>query len=112
MEANPVDPHRVTRLDTDRRGRADDLLERGKQGAIELEGQNLGARPCEGDGERTEPSTDLHDTVAGPDLRVGDDRACEVRVREEVLAERLRRADPVTIRELLQRGAPETSLTR
>ena len=70
--------------------------------------EDVTARLGERDGERSEAAPDLQDAVAGTDAGVRDDRAREVGVGEEVLAERLGRADAVTGGEILQRGAAET----
>ena len=59
------------------------------------------------DGERSEAGADLDHAIAGADARVGHDRSGEVRVDQEVLAERLRRADAVASGKVADRRRPE-----
>jgi hypothetical protein len=84
----------------------DRLLERRQQRAVELDREDLGAGPGERDREGPEPSPDLEDAVTEPDARVARDRAREVRIDQEMLAERLRRDDPVPAGEPSERGRP------
>jgi hypothetical protein len=59
--------------------------------------------------ERPESGADLEHAVAGSDAGVGDDRASEVRVGEEVLAEPLRGPEAVAGGEILQVRAAEAA---
>jgi hypothetical protein len=76
------------------------LRQRGGQRAIQLDRHHLASGLGEGDGEGAESGTHLHDPVPRADTGVGDDRAGQVGVDQEVLPERLRGPDPVTAGEV------------
>jgi hypothetical protein len=59
----------------------------------------MGSSFPQGTGQRAESGADLEDAISGSDLRGGDDRLRQVRVRQEVLTEILRGPDPVALRE-------------
>jgi hypothetical protein len=106
-ELPPVGAHRVELLDVDVRIRRHDLAKRRRQTAVELHGQHVAPGLAERDGDRAEPGPDLDDAVTTAHAGVGDDRAGQIRVGDEVLPERLRRADPVTLGERPQSAEPE-----
>jgi len=84
-----------------------------QEGAVELEREDLAPGGRQRDGERAEPGTDLQDAVARSDPGVGDDRAREVRVDQEVLPERLGWPDAVSLGEVAEGGPAEPArLTR
>jgi hypothetical protein len=85
----------------------DRLLQGGDQTSIELNGEHAGAGRRERHREGPEPGADLDDVVGRPDLGVGRDRAGEVGVDQEVLAERSRGPDRVTSREVPDRPGAE-----
>ena len=103
----PVEPHRVGLQHADGRPVPRHLLERGHEGPVELDGEHVGAGVGDRDGERAEPGPDLHHSVARRHTGVGDDRAREVRIDQEVLAERLRGADAVAGGEVADRAGAE-----
>ena len=85
------------------------------EAAVDLESPHLGAGCSERDGERTEPCADLDHAIPGADSGIPHDRSREVGVDQEVLAERLRRADAVASGELADRDRAErrrAALTR
>jgi hypothetical protein len=69
---------------------------------VGLDREHARPRAGERDRERPQAGTDLEDAVAGADARVRDDRAGEVRVGEEMLAEPLRGTEAVPGGERLQ----------
>jgi hypothetical protein len=73
------------------------LLEGAGEPAVELDREDPASRLGEGNRQRAEAGTDLQDRVVRTDARIGDDRAGEVGIDEEVLAERPGRGDPVTL---------------
>ncbi len=107
----PVGPHRVGDVDPHVRVGADDLGERSRQPAVDLDREDLGPGLGERDGQGPEPGPDLHDAVPVLDPGVRHDGPSEVGVGEEVLAPDLGRPDPVARREVLQLGAAETVRT-
>jgi len=66
----------------------------------------------EGDGERPEPRADLDDERSRGGAGVGRDRARQVRIDEEVLAERLGRPDLEPFGERADLLKPEDALPR
>ena len=46
--------------------------------------------------------------IAGADPGVPDDRPRDVRIEEEILAERLARSDPMPVRQVTELRGPET----
>ena len=75
---------------------------------VELDRAHVRTGVGQRDGERTDAGSDLDDPLAGLQLGEADDPARGVLVGEEVLAERLRRPDPVAREELadLARASP------
>jgi hypothetical protein len=88
--------HRVDLLHPDRGPPGHHVAEGGNKTAVELDGEDARAGFRERDRKRAEPGADLQDSVARAHAGVRNDRTREVRVGQEVLAERLRRSDPVT----------------
>ena len=103
----PVEAHHVGLEHRDAIERRDDLAERRDEAAIELNREHLRAGRGERQRERPEPGADLNHAIASGDAGVGGDRARQVRIDQEVLAERLRGADAVTPGELPDRAGAQ-----
>ena len=96
----PVELRRVGVQDLDRGPVPHRLGETRQQRSIELDRQHaLGARVGQRRRQRPEPRPDLDHAHPRPDPGVARDRAGEVRIQQEVLAERLGRADRVRLGE-------------
>jgi hypothetical protein len=91
---------------------AGDLLECREQPPVELDRENDGARVGESQREGSQPRPDLHDPLPRSHDREGGDPAGEVRIGQEVLAQGLGRADPVSLGEVAQRGPAEARALR
>jgi hypothetical protein len=76
------------------------VVQRRDQRRVELDRDHVGAARVERQGERAETRPDLDHPIAGADVRVADDRPRDVRIEQEVLAERPPGSDPVAVREL------------
>jgi hypothetical protein len=104
--------HRVGRHETDVLAFADDGSQRGEQRPVELDRGDATAGVRERQGERAEAGADLDHRIPRTNARVQDDGTGEVRVREEVLTERLRGPDVEAVGERPERRAPRGSVTR
>ena len=112
-QRGPVGAHRVGLDDPDLQERADDLLERPGDPAVGLDRQDRAPAAASATVSQAQARADLEDALAGRDAGVGDDRAGEVRVGEEMLAESLRGPESVAGGEVLQvRAAEAAGLTR
>ncbi len=76
--------------DPDRGAVRNGIPERRQQGPVELDREDLRRTGVgEGDGQGAHPGADLDHTSPGDHAGVGGDGAGEVRIQEEVLAQRL-----------------------
>ena len=87
--------------------RLDLVPEHRHQPAVDLDGGDRGARLRQRQRERAEPGADLDDAVARTDPGEPGDAPDGVRIDDEVLAERRRRAQPVGGRGARRRDARE-----
>ena len=106
QQSGQVDGHGVPLDDLDA-GRLHDRAQDGHDVAVGLDRHHRGPRLGQGEGQGTEPRTDLEDLGAGPGARQPGDPAHRVGVGDEVLAECPARPEPVRRQQLGDVGAGE-----
>jgi hypothetical protein len=83
------------------------VVQRRDQCRVELDRDHVGAGRVQRQRERAETRPDLDDPIGGADAGVADDRPCDVRIEQEVLAERTPGSDAVAVREVPQLAGAE-----
>jgi hypothetical protein len=83
------------------------VVQRRDQRRVDLDRHHVGAGRVERHGERAETRPDLDHPIAGADVGVADDGPRDVRIEQEVLAERPAGSDPVAVGEVPELAGAE-----